>query len=183
MKNKNIYSVQDWLPFKKILNQGIIQLKNFSYVKILKVSTINFQLKSDLEKQAILNSYKIFLKTCNFNLQILIQSNKKDLSKNISKIKEENETHKNKTILDLSKKYINFINELNTKKETSEKYFYIIIKEQENKIDENIIINNLNEKFYKIKECLSRCGNYVFEIIEKKELLEILYSFLNFKIN
>ena len=86
MKNKNIYSVQDWLPFKKILNQGIIQLKDFSYVKILKVSTINFQLKSDLEKQAILNSYKIFLKTCNFNLQILIQSNKENLDKHISNI-------------------------------------------------------------------------------------------------
>lgn len=181
MKNKKIYSVQDWLPFKKILNQGIVQLKDLSYIKILKVSTINFQLKSDLEKQAILNSYKIFLKTCNFNLQILIQSNKKDLSKNISKIKKENENKKNKTIIELSEKYIKYINDLNEKKETSEKYFYIIIKEQINNLDENIIINNINDKYFKIKECLSRCGNYVFEIKDKKELLNILYSFLNFK--
>ena len=45
-------------------------------------------MKSELEKEAILNSYKIFLKTCNFDLQILVQSNKEDLSKHISKIKE-----------------------------------------------------------------------------------------------
>ena len=34
----------------------------------------------------ILNSYKIFLKTCDFNFQILIQSKKEDLSKHISNI-------------------------------------------------------------------------------------------------
>ena len=37
---------------------------------------------------SILNSYKIFLKTCNFDIQILIQSCKEDLSSNISKINE-----------------------------------------------------------------------------------------------
>ena len=76
MKKQKIYSVQDWLPFKKILDKGIIQLKDYSYIKILKISPINFNLKSEIEKESILNSYKIFLKTCNFNLQILIQSNK-----------------------------------------------------------------------------------------------------------
>lgn len=76
MKKQKIYSVQDWLPFKKILDKGIIQLKDYSYIKILKISPINFNLKSEMEKESILNSYKIFLKTCNFNLQILIQSKK-----------------------------------------------------------------------------------------------------------
>ena len=41
---------------------------------------INFSLKSELEKDAILNSYKLFLKTFNVDLQILIQSKKEDLS-------------------------------------------------------------------------------------------------------
>ena len=89
MKNHQIDSVQNWLPYRKIFERGIIKLKNLSYIKIIKVIPINFNLKSDLEKQAILNSYKIFLKTCNFDIQILIQSNKEDLSKHISKIKEQ----------------------------------------------------------------------------------------------
>ena len=49
---------------------------------------INFNLRSDLEKESILNSYKIFLKTCDFDIQILVQSNKEDLSKHFLKIKE-----------------------------------------------------------------------------------------------
>lgn len=37
-------------------------MKNGNYVKLIKVIPINFNLKSDLEKESILNSYKIFLK-------------------------------------------------------------------------------------------------------------------------
>ena len=81
MKNKQIQSVQAWLPIESILENGIIKLKNSSYIKILEIIPINFNLKSELEKEAILNSYKIFLKTCNFNFQILIQSNKENLEK------------------------------------------------------------------------------------------------------
>lgn len=76
MKQQKIKSVQEWLPFETILENGIIKLKNNSYIKIIEIIPINFNLKSELEKEAILNSYKIFLKTCNFDLQILIQSNK-----------------------------------------------------------------------------------------------------------
>ncbi len=73
MKEQQIYSVQEWLPVQKILEKGILKLKDNSYVKIIKIIPINYNLKSELEKEAILNSYKIFLKTCNFDIQILIR--------------------------------------------------------------------------------------------------------------
>src|SRR5574344_602841 len=95
MKKEKIYSVQSWLPFDEILDNGIIKLKDNSYVKIVKINPINFNLKSELEKEAVLNSYKIFLKTCNFDLQILIQSNKEDLSKHISSVKNFTEKENN----------------------------------------------------------------------------------------
>ena len=79
MKKIERLTVQKWMPIEKIFEDGIIKLKNNKYIKIIKVNPINYNLKSDLEKKAILNSYKIFLKTCNFNIQILIQSNKEDL--------------------------------------------------------------------------------------------------------
>jgi len=98
MKKEQIYSVQEWLPIKKILDKGIIKLKDDSYIKIIKVIPINYNLKSELEKQAILNSYKIFLKTCNFDIQILIQSNKEDLSKHILNINKQIENEENLNI-------------------------------------------------------------------------------------
>ena len=83
IKNKTL---QEWLPIKEIDKKGVVKLKNNNLIKIIKVNPINYNLKSDLEKESILNSYKIFLKTCNFDIQILIQSNKEDLSHHINNI-------------------------------------------------------------------------------------------------
>ena len=66
-------STQEWIAIKNIYSDGIIELNEGSYLKILEVVPINYNLKSDLEKEAILNSYKLFFKTCNFNIQILMQ--------------------------------------------------------------------------------------------------------------
>ena len=177
------------MPFEEVLDNGIIKLKNNSYVKIIKVIPINFNLKSNLEKEAILNSYKIFLKTCNFDIQILIQSNKEDLSKHISKIKNKIKDEKENIKL-LSEDYINFIQKMNIDKKSSSKNFYILIKEiQENKKQKNninlekIIFDKLKDKYFNIKECLSRCGNVVIDIDNKNQAEKILYSFFNSRKN
>lgn len=184
MISKKVNSVQEWLPLDEILENGIIKVKNKNYIKILKIIPINFELKSNLEKEAILNSYKIFLKTCNFDIQILIQSNKKDLSNHISKIKEKNKEEK-ENIKILSEKYTNYIKKINIEKKSSSKNFYILIKEIpeikkiNTNINEKIIFDKLNDKYFCIKECLSRCGNVVIDISDQKNAEKILYSFFN----
>ena len=184
MKNK-INSVQEWLPFECIFENGIIKLKNNSYVKIIKINPINFNLKSNLEKEAILNSYKIFLKTCKFNIQILIQSNKEDLTSHISNLENINKKE-NEKIKNIINNYILFIEELNKKRKSSSKNFYIILKEfpknKKEKINEEkekYIFDKLNENYFKIKECLARCGNFVYDISTHDEAIKILFSFLN----
>ena len=189
-KIKNNLKTQDWLPFDKVLENGIIINKN-SYIKIIKIKPINYNLKSNLEKEAILNSYKLFLKTCDFNIQILIQSKKENLSKNFYNLKKYSQ-NENKNIQEITEKYIEFLKIKNEENKSSSKNFYIIIKqeiegaiknEDERKIAENIAINYLNECFFKIKESLSRCGNSVFDVNSKKESENILMSFFNPIIN
>ena len=147
-----INSIQKWFAFEEILDRGIIKINKNKYIKILKVTPINFNLKSQLEKDAILNSYKIFLKTCNFDIQILIQSKKEDLSKNILNIKENIKKEKNKFIQEYSEKYINFIQKINNQKNSASKNIYIIIKKinskKEIKNPEEIIIQELNENYF-----------------------------------
>ena len=184
MQKKENISVQEWLPFEQILSNGIIKLKNDEYIKIIKINPINFNLKSELEKESILNSYKIFLKTCNFNFQILIQSNKEDLTKHILNIQNKINSEKN-IISEISKKYIEYIKKLNNNQKSSSKNFYIVIKSEKNNDLNNIesyIIQDLNDKYFKIKDCLSRCGNVVTDFTEKEEIKNILYSFFNKRI-
>ena len=180
---KEIDSVQNWLPFENILENGIIKLKDQSYIKIIEIIPINFNLKSELEKEAILNSYKIFLKTCNFDIQILIQSNKENLEKHISNINIQKEKE-NEKIIKIANNYIKYIEELNKNKKSSNKKFYIIIKNKliNEKIEENII-DDLNEKYFKIKESLARCGNIVKDINEKEKIEKIILSFINKRLN
>ena len=61
-------------------------------------------------------------------------------------------------------------------------YFYIIIQNQTQEEIENIIIEELNDNYFKIKECLARCGNTVKDISNQQEIKELLFSFLNNRI-
>ena len=174
-----IKSIQKWIPIQKVLDKGIIKIRKNKYVKILKIIPINFNLKTQLEKEAILNSYKIFLKPCGFDMQILIQSKKEDLSEHLKNIKKISEKEKNKIIKKYSEKYIEFIKEKNNKNKSASKNIYLIIENNSENLEENII-QDLNEKYFKIKECLSRCWKVVLES-NKEEAKNILFSFFNLK--
>ena len=145
----------------------------------MKVIPINFNLKTQLEKESILNSYKVFLKTCNFDIQILIQSKKEDLSGHVKNIQNNSQKENNPIIKKYSEEYIKFIKEKNDRNKSASKNIYLIIMNNSENLEENII-QDLNEKYFKIKDCLSRCGNIVLEC-KKEETKNILFSFFNLK--
>lgn len=184
MKKNN--SIQEWLPIEQFFCNGIIKVKNNTFFIIIKVNPINYNLKTEFEKQAILNSYKIFLKNCSRETQIIIQSNKEDLNKivkNANSQKEKEMSLNNLNIVNLIDNYINFINQKNIEKKSTLKKFYLLIKseiEDEKKINE--IREDLNEKFLKIKDSLSRCGNSIIKIEKIDEIKKIYNSFINRKI-
>ena len=174
---------------EKTLEKGIIKIEKNKYIKILKIIPINFNLKTQLEKESILNSYKTFLKTFNFNLQILVQSKKENLKKQILILEQEKKIKKETNAKNIYDQYIEYIKKINSENKSSSKNFFIIIHQDDEfkninpeNNSEKIIIENLNEKYFKIKETLSRCGNFVYEI-DKKETIDILYSFFNCRKN
>ena len=184
MKFKKEQTTQEWLPFENIYESGLLYFKNY-FIKILKIYPINYDLKSNLEKEAILNSYKNFLKTCDFDIQILIQSKKEDISKTISQIKNVKES--NEKIQEIQENYIHFITQMNKEKNSSSKNFYLIIRKKVNilnaKVDvflneESKAYEYLNECYFKVKETLTRCGNVVDEVYSKQNIIDIFHSFL-----
>ena len=175
MEQKNIKSIQEWLPIQQVQATGTILLKNHTMVKILKISSINFSLKTEFEKESILNSYKILLKTCNFPFQIVIHSTKENLTNQEKEIHRLNE-EENEKIKKIAEKYLQYLKQLNNSQKSSRKKFYIIL--QSDLANPELQEDELKEKYLKIKECLSRCGNMVYEITEKKETIALLKSFL-----
>ena len=82
----------------------------------------------------------------------------------------------------IAQNYMQYIKNLNQNKKSSSKKFYIILKKSNENQIEKIIEEELNEQYFKIKECLARCGNIVKDISTKREAKEIIFSFLNKRI-
>lgn len=177
MLSENIKSVQELIPVKEILEKGIIILDNKKYIKIIKIIPINYNLKTELEKKGILDSYKTFLKSCNFEIQILIHSNKQNLEEYILKIKEKVKRENNYNLNQLSEKYIKFIKRINIQKNAATKSFFIVIKSEGREKKECELIKELNDKFLIIKDCLTRCGNEVKELEKKEDVKNIFISY------
>ena len=101
-------SVKTWFQIKNVEN-GVIELKDGRFCKAVEVLPINFSLKSFSEQESILYSYKNFLNTCNFNIQILVQSKKGNLDSHISKIEKSMKFENNEKLINLVNEYINMI--------------------------------------------------------------------------
>ncbi len=158
-------SFQKWLNIKAI-NENKIILNSGETIAILKVLPINFKLKSQLEQNAILNSYKLFLKNLNSEIQILVSSRKTDVSMHLDEILKN--TNENSPIYEMSKDYIDLINNIIEQKGTISKEFYIIIR----------CSNNIQNDVLKITEYLITCGNEVQEC-SNKQIISVLSNFLN----
>ena len=163
--------------FEKIFSNGIIKTKD-CYLKLLKVYPINYNLKSSLEKEAILNSYRLFLKTCNFDIQILVQSKKEDLSYHLKKISDLKINNEKMNMYRNS--YIEYLRKVSLENKSSNKEFYIVLKqpiEGENISFENslqIAENKIFENFMKVKDTISRTGVIVKQIDSEQDVLNLL---------
>ena len=166
MKFEQIHSVQEFLQFESILDSGIIKMKDSSYTLIMKVEPINYNLRSELEKSSILNSYKLLFQNINFNIQILILSKQEDLEEHINKVKSLN------LYPNLTDKYVHFLNSLEEDTKSSLKRFFIVIKST-NK-------DELEENYLKTKETLLRCGNIVSKLTKEKVKI-VLESYMKVK--
>jgi len=173
-------SVKSYFPIRNIEN-GIIETKDGRFCKVLEIYPINFELKSLSEQEDILYQYKNFLNTCNFDIQILVQSRRKDLDNHILQIERNIEKEGNEKIINLMRKYINMIKSEVLKSAITKRYFVVFSSGvlSRNLSKEQALID-LEEKTLKVKNTLSICGNDIKEFNKNnKELINILYTYMN----
>lgn len=176
-------AIKSWFPIKNIEN-GIIETKGGRLCKILEISPINFELKSTSEKEVIIYQYKTFLKTCNFDMQILILSKKNEMDAHIEKIFETIKDETNEKLEELVKEYAKMIRE-KTLKTTITRRFFIIFCSYDlinSGTLRDTIKDELNEKTAKVIKTLGKCGNEIKDFSECNfELIRGIYEQLNRK--
>lgn len=124
--NKKIASAQAYIPISEI-KDGVVVLNDGSLRSVLMVSSLNFALKSEEEKDAIIYSYQNFLNSLGFPIQIVASSKKLHLTKYISTIKDLAREQQNPLLKLQTDEYANFIEKLLEVSNIMEKRFYVVI--------------------------------------------------------
>jgi len=119
-------TTQRYLPFSQI-KENIIILKDWSARVVLRCSTINFNLKSPQEQDAIIMSYQRFLNSINFPLQVMIRSKKLDIDSYLNKLNKLAVEQKNWLLQNQTYEYVEYLKKLIEVAQIMKKEFYIIV--------------------------------------------------------
>lgn len=106
---------------------GVVIYKNGGAAIILESTSLNFGLLSEREQTAVIASYAGLLNSFNFSVQIVVRSQKKDISIYMKFLEEAQKKIKNPKLRMIMDDYKNFVSEAIKKKNVLSKRFYIVI--------------------------------------------------------
>jgi len=124
--HSNPNSTQNSLLIAEI-RDGIVIMNDGSFRSVVMVKSVNFDLMSPQEQEAIEFSYQGFLNSLYFPIQIFIRSQKVDLEPYITKLDKIRTEHDNMLLAMLMEDYINYIDQLSQQTNIMDKKFYIVV--------------------------------------------------------
>ncbi|MEX2010545.1 MAG: hypothetical protein WD874_01950 [Parcubacteria group bacterium] len=119
-------STQEFVPIKEV-RDGVVILKDGGLRAIVMASSINFSLKSEDEKNAILLQFQDFLNSLDFSIQILVQSRRLDMRPYIALLEEQEKKQLNSLLKIQTREYIGFIKNFTENTNIMTKVFYIVV--------------------------------------------------------
>lgn len=122
----NPNSTQNSLQIAEI-RDGIVIMNDGSFRSVIMVKSINFDLMSPQEREAVEYSYQGFLNSLYFPVQIFTRSQKVDLRPYIEKLDKIRTEHDNMLLALLMEDYIDFMSDLATQTNIMDKKFYVVI--------------------------------------------------------
>lgn len=120
------HSTQNSLQIAEI-RDGIVIMNDGSFRSIVMVKSINFDLMSPQEQEAVEYSYQGFLNSLFFPIQIFLRSQKVDLKPYIEKLDKIRTEHDNMLLALLMEDYIGYIDNLSQQTNIMDKKFYVVI--------------------------------------------------------
>ena len=158
------------------VKDGILHLPKGKYRLVLETSSINFELMSEEEQDAIVDTYQTFLNSLNIEFQILVRIRELDMDKYLSSFESRTEKEADKIYRKQSKSYIQFVNKLVTNNKILTRKFYIIVPFDSSTKDESLVEEQLKQQADIIAKGLGRLGMQVRKL-GSLEVLDLFYSF------
>lgn len=153
-----LLAIQRYLDFASVHDDTLI-LKNGGLRAVLEVSSINFNLKSEEEQNAIIYSYQRFLNALNFPTQILVKSRKLDIDLYLENLKERLRHQQNELLKRQMAEYIEYIAKLVEYADIMEKKFYIVIPQNPPRAEKKTFMQSFWAKIHpddKVEDIIKR---------------------------
>lgn len=201
-KKSGLSSTQHYLDIQEI-RDDVAVMKDGTLRAVLLVSSINFDLKSEDEQVAIIQSYTQFLNALDFPLQIVIQSRKFGIDEYLERLKSIEKTQTNDLLRLQTAEYRQYITELVELADLMSKRFYVVVPySPQEKKRRNVIVRVRDlfaptqilklkqEQFQSYKSELFKRVDYVIEglagvgglksiVLDTQGLIELFYTTYN----
>ena len=123
---KETSSTQQFVEIEEI-KDGVIVLKSGSLRRVLLVSGINFELKSEEEQNIITYAYQNFLNSLDFSVQFVVHSRRLSIKDYLEKLSNRREEEANELLKNQIGEYIEFIRSFVESNEIMRKTFFVVV--------------------------------------------------------
>ena len=195
-------STKQFVEIQEIRDEVII-IKDGSLRQVIKVGSTNFELKSQDEQLAVLQSFRDFLNALDFSVEIMVMSRKLNIGKYLAFINELAGNQQHELMRIQAVDYARFVKELTQLANIMSKDFFVIIpfyigprvakgitETIKNIFKPSLAIKGLTpEEFDSYKSQLNQRVNLVFEniaglgltpkVLGQEELTNLYYRFYN----
>lgn len=139
-------STQKYVDVEEI-RDGVIVLKNGALRAVLLVSSINFDLKSSQEQDAIISQYQGFLNSLDFPVQIVIASRRFNVEPYLNLLKDQETQQENELLRFQISEYKNFIQNLTKVSNIMSKFFYVVVPFSSSEDEQSGLVSKLTGIF------------------------------------
>jgi len=160
------------------VRDGVLLLPGGHYRMVLQVSAVNFELKSEAEQDALIDTYQSFLNSLPCSVQILVRIREMDMDRYLDDFRAGLADEPKDVYREQVQNYAEFVSSLVRANKILARHFYIVIPLSAGRSDFDLAQEQLALSAEIISKGLARLGMNTRKL-PSLELLDLFYSFYN----
>lgn len=161
----------------KGVDSGVLILPNNDYRVVFRVTPINFELRSEAEKDLITETYQSILNSLPCPIQILVRVREVDMTKYLDSFKNKIKPEKETVYKNQLKNYQSFVKGLVKSNKILSRHFYIVLPyKSEESVDFELVKKQLSLRSNILGRNLNRLGMRISQL-SSLEILDLFYGY------
>lgn len=174
-KSNNKASARRQINIKGV-RDGVLILPGHQYRVVLSLSSINFELKSEAEQDALIDTYQSFLNSLASPMQIIIRIREMDMDKYLNDFNARMRNESQEIYRTQVKNYTDFVKSLITSNKILTRHFYVVVPYNSKEKDFEVIKEQLALSADIVAKGLARMG-IQSRLLSSLEILDLFYNF------